>query len=381
MAYTKSYGDGRVFYLALGHDERAFGHPSFQKLALRGVDWAAGVRAPKPLKVGTIGYSDLFSMGRLHLESLRLAGMEPVAVCDLVKRHRDRAEQEFPGVKGYASATQMLDKADVDLVVIITEHNKHAKLCMQCSKAGRHVVTEKPFSVTVKEADAMIAAAKRAKKMLSVFHNRRWDGDYMTIKDIIARGLIGDPFHIEAFMGGYSHPGFWWRSDKRISGGAFYDWGAHVCDWVLGLVPSPITEVSGHFQAKRVWHDVTNEDHCGATVRFKSGASAHIELSHTAAVGKRRWRILGTEGGIEDSPEGQNTFRVVSHKDGMKVESEVDYLDSDWHAYYRNVADHLDFGDALSVTPESARRVIALIETAEKSSRAGKAMPLPRHCT
>ncbi|MBN2307865.1 MAG: Gfo/Idh/MocA family oxidoreductase, partial [Candidatus Hydrogenedentes bacterium] len=227
---------------------------------------------------------------------------------------------------------------------------------------------------------AMIAAARKNGRMLSVFHNRRWDGDYMTIKDVIARGLIGEVFHIEACMGNYGHPGFWWRSDKRIAGGAFYDWGAHVCDWVLGLVPSEIAEVSGHFQPKRVWHDVTNEDHCSAMVRFANGVSAHIELSHLAAVGKRRWRILGTRGGIEDSPHGQNTFRVVSYKEGVRLESDVAYRESDWHAYYRNVADHLLTGAPLAVTPESARRVIALIETAEQSSRAGKAMPVPKHC-
>lgn len=378
MAYSKEYGDGRMFYLALGHDERAFNHPSFQKLALRGLDWASRQRRRKPLKVGTVGYSDLFSMGKLHLDSLQQAGFEPVAVCELVERHRKRAEEEYPGVKSYASLTRMLKQSDVELLVIITEHNKHAKLAVQCLEAGRDVVTEKPFSITVKEADTMIAAARKANRMLSVFHNRRWDGDYMTIRDIVNRGLIGEVFHVEAFMGGYSHPGYWWRSDKKISGGEFYDWGAHICDWVLNLIPSKMREVSGHFQEKQVWHDVTNEDHCSAMVRFDNGASALIEWSHLAAVGKRRWRILGTLGGIEDLGDGK--FRVVTHKDGLDYSGEIAYHESDWHAYYRNVADHLVFGDTLAVTPESARRVIALIETAEKSSRAGKAMAPPRHC-
>ena len=377
MAWTKPYGKGRVFYLALGHDERAFGHASFKKLALRGLDWTLRRPERKPLKVGTIGYSDLFSMGKLHLESLEAAGCEPVAVCELVGRHRERAEVEYPGVKSYRSVSRMLDKSEVDLVAIITEHNTHAKLALQCLRAGRHVVLEKPFCITVKEADTMIAEAKRQGLMFSVFHNRRWDGDYMTIKDIIARGMIGDLFHIEACMGGFGHPGTWWRSDKRISGGAFYDWGAHVCDWVLGLVPGKMKEVSGHFQEKRVWHDVTNEDHCSAMVRFANGTSAHIELSSLAAVEKPRWRILGTHGGIESL--GEEKCRVVSLRDGLRTESEVAYQKSDWHAYYRNVVDHLLLDEPLEVTPESARRVIALIETAEKSSKAGKAMAPPRH--
>jgi predicted dehydrogenase len=379
MAYTKSYGKGRVFYLALGHDERAFAHAEFQKMARRGVDWALGRKERKPLKIGCIGYSDLFNMGKLHLTSLRdAAGFEPVAVCDLRKRIRENAEKDFPGIKTYASYKKMLKESDIELVVIITEHNTHANIAVDCLKAGRHVVTEKPFSVTVKEADTMIAAGRKSGTMLSVFHNRRWDGDYMTVKDIIARGLIGEPFHIEATMGNYDHPSYWWRSDKKISGGAFYDWGAHVCDWVLGLAPSPIKEVSGFFQKKLVWHDVSNEDHCNAAVRFANGLTANIELSHLASIEKPRWRILGTKGGLQSV--GDDKFRVVTYKEGVKLESEIDCLPSDWHAYYRNVADHLMLDEELSVTPESARRVIALIETAEKSSSAGKAMPMPRHC-
>jgi predicted dehydrogenase/type 1 glutamine amidotransferase len=379
IAYTKIYGKGRVFYLALGHDERAFLHPSFQRMTLRGIDWALRRPESKPIKAACVGYSDLFNMGKHHFGSLQEAGIEPTAVCELVPRLRRLGQEDYPGIEAYGSVKTLLRKSDADLIVLITEHNTHAKLAIQCLEAGKHVVTEKPFCVTVKEADAMIAAARRNKRMLSVFHNRRWDGDYMTIKDIIRRGLIGDPFHIEVCMGGYQHPGYWWRSDKRISGGAFYDWGAHIVDWVLGLVPSKITEVSGHFQAKRVWHDVTNEDHCSAMARFGNGASAHIELSSLAAIEKPRWRILGTEGGILDL--GNEKFRVVSHRDGLKLESEVAYQESDWHAYYRDVADHLYFGEPLSVTPESARRVIALIETAEKSSKAGRALPVPRHCS
>jgi predicted dehydrogenase len=379
MAYTKAFGQGKVFYLALGHDERALMHPEFQKLLRRGVDWTQGRRERKSLKAGVIGYGISFKMGKHHLESMRAAaGFDIVAVCDLVEQRRKEAIDEFPGIQTYASSRRMLARSDVDLVTIITEHNVHAPLALQCLNAGRHVVTEKPFCMTVKEADAMIDAAKKNRRMLSVFHNRRWDGDYMAIKDAVTRGLIGDVFQIEAAMGGYHHPGYWWRSDKRISGGAFYDWGAHVVDWTLGLVPAKITEICGHFQDKRVWHDITIEDHCSTVVRFSNGCSAHIELSNIAAIEKPRWRILGTRGAILDRDDGK--FRVVSYRDGIRLDSEAAYFPSDWHAYYRNVADHLLLDEPLAVTPESARRVIAVIEMSERSSKAGKALAPPRHC-
>lgn len=376
MMYTKPYGDGRVFYLALGHDERAFTHPAFQKLVVRGLDWSLGREPRKPLKTGCIGYGPSFNIAKLHLESMQLAGCEIVAACDLLANRREAAEVEWPGIKTYASATQMLKKSDVELVAVCTEHNVHAPLIVQCLNAGRHAVTEKPMCITVKEADAMINAAKKNKRMLSVFHNRRWDGDYMAIKDIIARGLLGDVFQIELFMGSYNHPGLWWRSEKKIAGGAFYDWGAHCTDWVLGLVSSKIAEVGGYFVDKAVWHDVTTEDHCQTVVRFANGCCATIEWSHLAAIGKNRWRILGTKGALLDL--GNETFQVVTYKDGVRMDCKLPYMKSDWHAYYRNVVDHLILGEALAVTPESARRVIGVIETAEKSSRAGKVITPPK---
>ncbi|MCL4217319.1 MAG: ThuA domain-containing protein [Candidatus Hydrogenedentes bacterium] len=379
IAYTKSYGKGKVFYLALGHDERAFEHPLFQKMVVRGLDWTQGRKERPPLKAGVIGYGGAFNMGRLHLEGLRdAADFTPAAVCEIDPVRRRAAEEEQPGIKTFKSTADMLKKSDVEIVVIITPHNTHAKLAVQCAKAGRHVITEKPFCITVKEADAMIDAAKKSNVMLSVFHNRRWDGDYVTIRNLIQRGFLGEVFHIEASMGGYQHPRYWWRSDKKMSGGAFYDWGAHICDWVLGIAQSGMTEISGYFQQGRVWHDVTNEDHCVAAVRFANGTAATIELSSAAAVPKKRWRILGTLGALEAPDE--STIHLVTHKDGLRVEGEVKPAESDWKAYYRNIGDHLLLGESLDVTPESARRVIALIETAEKSSKAGKALAPPRHC-
>lgn len=380
MLYTKSYGDGRVCYLALGHDERAFRHPTFQKLALRGLDWTLGRKPRKPIKTGCIGYGPSFNIARLHLESMKAAGLEVVAACDLLETRCQAAEAEWPGIKTFTSAARMLRQSDVELVAVATEHDRHARLVIDCLNAGRHAITEKPMCVTVKQADTMIAAAKKNRRMLSVFHNRRWDGDYVTIKNIIAQGLLGDVFQIELTGGGYSHPGYWWRSDKRISGGAFYDWGAHFCDWVLGLVPARVTEVSGHFVHKAVWHDVTNEDHCQATVRFANGCCAVIELSQLAAIAKSCWRILGTKGALLDLGGEKKSFRVVSYRGGSKVEMEIPYLETDWHAYYRNVADHLLLDEPLAVTPESARRVIGLIETAERSSRLGKSLPPAKGC-
>jgi len=264
-------------------------------------------------------------------------------------------------------------------VVVILPHNLHAPMTMKCLQAGKHVVLEKPFCITIDEANAMISLAHEKGQMLSLFHNRRWDGDYLTIKDIIARGLIGEIFHIECGGGSYGHPGFWWRSDKAISGGVMYDWGAHFLDWVLNLVPARITQVMGDFQ-KRVWHMVTSEDHGEAWIRFANGVTADYLVSSISASSRPKWRILGTKGAIEANWGDELT--VVSYASGIRQDSKVKVTLPGYGStqYYRNVADHLLLGEELIVKPEQARRVIGVIDAAQRSAQLGVSVAPAQGC-
>lgn len=326
------------------------------------------------IRMGVIGYGGAFNMGRAHLSQGRDARLIPSAVCDLDPERTEQAKADFPGIWTGNNVEEFLASAPVDLVIVITPHNTHADLCIKASQAGKHVITEKPFCITADEATAMIEAAKSAGKMLSVYHNRRWDGDFMAIRQTVHGGAIGDVFSIEMGMAGYGHPGYWWRSKKEISGGHFYDWGAHMVDWMLHIVQQPMVDVSGIFQ-KRVWMDVTNEDHTQAIIRFEDNIWGNIEMSSIARAPKPRYRILGTKGAIVDRWEGH--FTLYSEVAGLPAESKVPYLKDDWPAYYRNIAAHLTEGAKLAVTAESARRIISLIETAEKSAVAGKPLPPP----
>lgn len=326
------------------------------------------------IRFGVIGYGGAFNMGKAHSEQAAHAGMKLTAVCDLDPARTEAAKADFPGIQTYNDVDEFLGSAPVDLVTVITPHNTHADICVKASNAGKHVITEKPMCITAEEATAMIEAGKSAGRMVSVYHNRRWDGDFLAIKRVVDAGLIGDIFSIEMAMGGYGHPGTWWRSNKEISGGHFYDWGAHIVDWMLNIVGKNMVDVTGNFQ-KRVWMDVTNEDHTQAIVRFEDNVWGNVEMSSIARAGKPRYRILGTKGAIVDRWEGH--FELLSTTEGLHSETKVKYLESDWAAYYRNIAEHLTQGTALAVTPESARRIISLIETAEKSAKAGKALAPP----
>ena len=219
----------------------------------------------------------------------------------------------------------------------------------------------------------MIEAAKKSRKMLSVYHNRRWDGDFLAIMEVIKKGLIGEVYRVEACSAGYGRPRPWWRSDKKISGGALYDWGAHFLDWILHVLPEKMVNVTG-FAQKRVWHHVTNEDEVEAIIRFESGAVASLQLSSIARVGKPKWRILGTKGAIVAAGEA---LQVHTEVKGFPATANVPHKESPWGAYYKDIADHLVRGKPLAVTAESARRVIAVMDCAERSWKSGKAVPVP----
>jgi predicted dehydrogenase len=299
----------------------------------------------------------------------------PAAVCDLDPARTAAAGEDFPGIATYTSVETMLREAGLDLVTVITPHNTHAPLALQVLEAGCNVITEKPFCITVDEATRIIDRARAHGLMASVYHNRRLDGDFLAIRDCIRAGAIGDVFHIETAMGGYGHPGRWWRSVKEVSGGAFYDWGAHLIDWSLGFLEGKQkASVTGFFH-KRVWQDVTNEDHTQAHVRFEDGSYLEVQVSSIARAPKPRFRILGTTGAITDTWSGSFTLHTESH--GYPVEGQVRYSPGRHDEYYRNIADHLLRGAPLLVTPESARRVIAVIELAEKSAASGRAEPVP----
>jgi scyllo-inositol 2-dehydrogenase (NADP+) len=196
-------------------------NPVFQKAVKRAVGLAAGFKEGNAVNGAVIGYGGAFNMGKCHLDMMNAtAGLKGIAACDVDPKRMDAALKEVPGIKTYTDYKEMLKNKDIGLVTVITPHYTHAPIAMDCLNAGKSVILEKPMCITTREATAMIRAAKENNVMLSVFHNRRWDGDYLAIEEVIKKGMIGDVFHIEIFIGGYSHPGFWWRSDKKISGGA-----------------------------------------------------------------------------------------------------------------------------------------------------------------
>ncbi|MBI3991488.1 MAG: ThuA domain-containing protein, partial [Candidatus Omnitrophica bacterium] len=300
MAYTKEYGKGKVFYTALGHDERAFRNPSFKKLAIRGLlyvtkNWK---KEGSHIGVGLLGYGGAFNMGKYHSDSMLLAGgFKPVAACDIDPSRLKQAQTEIPGIKIYSDLEKMLEDKNVDIVVVILPHNLHFNAAMKVMKAGKGAVIEKPFCIKSEEADELIEVSRENKVLLTVYQNRRWDHQFLTAKKLVETGAVGDVFETQIDIGVFGYPGNWWRSDKEIAGGLLYDWGSHCIDWMLHIIRDKVVSVSGYSQ-KRVWHMVTCEDHFRVIMRFRNGGVANFSNSTIYAIPNPGWRIIGTKGTI-----------------------------------------------------------------------------------
>ncbi|TMD97486.1 MAG: Gfo/Idh/MocA family oxidoreductase [Chloroflexi bacterium] len=322
--------------------------------------------------VGLLGYG---AIGRDHAASIvATSGLRLAAVCDLSAERREAAARDWK-VRTHVAQDAMLDDPEVGLVVVGTPPAAHANPVLAALAAGKDVVCEKPFALSVDEADRMLDSAASHGRLLTVFQSRRWDPDYLAMRDVVRSGRIGDPFYMESFIGGYDHPCDFWHSHEPISGGTIYDWGSHYFDWILQLFPARVETVAAQAH-KRVWHDVTNDDQVRVDLLFATGAQASFLQSGIAAARKPKWYLLGTAGAVvgdwADAPvpadlPAQVTVFTPRGQEILTLPARAE------HAFYRNLADHLAWGEPLAVTADEARRNVAVMEAATRSIKHGGA--------
>ncbi len=329
------------------------------------------------VKVGVVGYGGSFNMGHSHLKEMQKAGMTPIAVAELDAERRKVAAADFPGIETYDSLASMLEHSDVNLITLITPHNTHCELALEALKSGRHVVCEKPLAIHTEECDAMIAAAKDNKVVITTYHNRHWDGCILEALDNINSGMIGDVYRIEAHMGGYGLPRDWWRSSRSISGGILYDWGVHLLEYSLQIIDSPIAEVSGfsvtgHWAPHTVWKDDTNEDEGFCVVRFRDGRRLTLCVTNLDSnPPEGQLEITGTKGTYVFDGK---TWQSITHDQDRTVITKGNNRKSEGGLFYQNVANHLVKEEPLVITGEWARRPIHILDLACRSAAENKTL-------
>ena len=305
---------------------------------------------------------------------------------------REQAARER-GVATYATLDQFLADPGVELVIIATPHDTHAELAVAALAAGKHVVVDKPLAITLAEADRMVAAAERAGKVLSAFHNRRWDWDYLTVKQALDGGLIGKPYLFETAVLNYREPRDTWRAAPATMGSLVHDWGAHLVDHALQLVPSPVASVYCRIARPRPLPTIGNYARLDLT--FADGTLYAIETGNLARAPKPRWYVLGDTGSLikhgldpqeraflatgnpDDAVElPEERARVTTTAAGLPAELVLDAARGSWTGYYANISAHLNEGAPLAVTAAQARAVIRILDAAVRSADSGEVIAL-----
>jgi predicted dehydrogenase len=386
---SRPAGEGHVACTTL----QAYDDPAFQQILYRLLRLLAGHFEPhRNYAVGLLGYAQ--SVGQPHGLGIEATpGLILRAACDLDKERLRQAQEDFSEVKIYDSADGLAKDPEVDIVIVATPPNTHADLSLQMMAAGKHVVCEKPLALNGKETAAMLEMAEKQGVHLSCHQNRRWDVDYLAIKQAVADGLIGDLFYLETFVGGFNHPCGYWHSHDAVSGGTSYDWGAHYLDWVVSLMPGQVSTVIAT-RHNRVWHDVTNADQERIQIRFAGGLEAEFIHSDIAAVRKPKWYLLGTKGAIvghwrdvtsyeadpivyfheHDIPATEMVPDLTlyhRHHSGQIVAQKLALPEREHYLFHRNLADHLLTGEPIVAPLEDSVRVVGILEAAARSAAKG----------
>jgi scyllo-inositol 2-dehydrogenase (NADP+) len=289
-----------------------------------------------------------------------------------------------PGVQGYADLEEALADPVVQLVVIATPHDSHAELAIRALESGRHCVVDKVMALTTADADRMLAARDRSGCMLSVFHNRRWDWDYLTVREALNQGIFGRALIIESSVCRHAPPRSW-RGHARSAGTILHDWGAHLVDQALQLGLGPCHRPNA-WLSPAPWANVDSGAHGRIVLEFED-TLFQIESSRICRLDRPRWWIIGTEAGfvkfgidpqedalragdIDRADEPPELEAVVRRDDGagQTVETPFTTVRGHWDQYYRNIVLHLEGRAPLAVTAEQAREVVRLLESATRSA-------------
>lgn len=386
LGYVRDYGKGKVLYTALGHDERAFNVPQFQELIIKGLMYVIGKISDETIRFGIVGYGPLYGMGKYHADSINnTTGLITTAICDKDPARLRAAKNELGDIPTFTDASEMAQSSLVDAAVVAVPPNAHAEVVLALIESGLHVVSEKPFAITTAEVDQMIEAAQCRDVVLSVFHNRHWDSDIVTLRQIMDLGLIGEVYSVECNMVSYQMPYPGWRSQKEVSGGLLYDMGVHQFEKAFQIAAynwgqdcrSRKAFVYGN-RLKKAWHHVNVEDYWRAYVKFESGLEMQVVQSNLCAAPKPLWVVLGTRGAaVIESWDWEKPAIVNTYVNNRltRVEYPIippcsipDYFDRLAEKYYRNLADHVLMDLPLIITPEWARNPVAAIELSEKAS-------------
>ncbi|WP_223626641.1 Gfo/Idh/MocA family oxidoreductase [Microbacterium sp. EST19A] len=333
-----------------------------------------------PIRTAVVGYG---VSGRVFHSPLIAA--DPAYSLDVIVTGDDErasdAAGRHPNASVLASVDDVLARAnDLDLVVIGTPPETHARIAASALEAGLDVVVDKPFTVTSAEGRALVALADERGRRLSVFQNRRWDGDFLTLRDLVSSGRLGTVRRFESRFEWYKpEVRATWKAEATAQegGGILFDLGTHLIDQAVQLF-GPIVDVSAELGVNRPGG--VADDDAFVALRHSQGTISHLWMNSLAAQFGPRFHVLGSRSGFTShgldgqeaaldggaSPDDEDYGTTPAERWGLLgVEGSLaphPMSRGDYGAFYRVLADSIRDGGSLPVDPMDSVRVLEVIE-------------------
>ncbi len=349
------------------------------------------------IRCGVVGFG---LAGRIF-HSAVIAATEGLVLAGIVERSGNAAGEAYPDVPVYRSIEALLADTSIQLVSIATPNTSHAPLAKQCLRAGRHVLVDKPLAVSSDEAASLIRVAREQNRVLSVYQNRRWDGDFQTVVKLLSEQALGElrgfESHFDRFRPGLKEHA--WREQDLPGSGILFDLGAHLVDQALVLFGKPHA-VFGDVRAERAGAQA--DDAFDVRLYYprdsvRPQVSVWLRASCLTPPPQLRFLVQGTRGSYrkegldpqEDAlragdlfhskpwgaePESSWGTLTLAGSDGNPEQRRLPTLPGDYRELYRNLRDAIAGRAALAVQPVDAWRTLRILELARESSRSRAAV-------
>ena len=340
-------------------------------------------------KNAIIGYG---GMGSWHVNKMLNSDVvECAGIWDIKEERRNLAKER--GLHVYSSLNELLDDVNVDIVTIATPNDVHAEIAIAAMKAGKHVISEKPVCMNSKELQQIFDVSNETNRLFTTHQNRRWDSDYILMRNLYVSGQLGHVFSIESrYQGSRGIPGDW-RGEKQHGGGMMFDWGVHLIDQILcmtsGLKIQQVYCKCDHITNMEV------DDGFKLDIFFENGLVAHVEVGTNHFISLPRFYMAGMQGAAKiedwhsdcrvvvcDQWKEDNVTPVITAAGLTKTmaprdaktttEFTINKKPSDVHDFYRNFCAAIDGNAQQIVTHKQLMRVMKLMEMALYSDSLGR---------
>ena len=345
----------------------------------------------KKIKVALAGFG---KGGRIYNAPIisSVEGFQIHKIMTSSQENIEAAKQDYPGAVVVQNFSEITNDPEVDLVVILTPNHLHKDFAIKALEADKHVVVEKPFTPTTKDADELIALAQKKNKIISVNHNRRWDSDFLTIEKLVRENKLGKVVEFESHFDRFrAEIKDSWKEEKEIPGsGILYDLGSHLIHQALVLFGNP-TELFADLRKQRENSEVIDNFELllfypDLKVTLKAGMLVK-EKGPTYSVFGRKGTFLKYGVDVQEEalkngqkPEDQSNWgkepgEIWGKLNTIDGEQNIESEQGDYSKLYQNVYNAITAQEDLITTPEEARDVIKIIELAVKSSKAKRILP------